>query len=97
MNFLKRIFAIALLQIKTYVNPNDPNDPNSVNIELTIDSSVKKQVTQDALNLKADSSDVWTESQSNILSANVSTLTAALYENYYIQGEIDQYIGRAHV
>ena len=35
---------------------------------------------------------MWTKSQSNILSAYVSTLAAPLSDNYYINGEIDQYI-----
>ena len=42
--------------------------------------------------MKADKSDVWTKAQSNILSANVSALVASLSDNYYIKGEIDQYI-----
>ena len=36
--------------------------------------------------------DVWTKAQSNILSRNVTALATSLYENYYIQGEIDQYL-----
>ena len=66
--------------------------PKNANIELSIDSIVISQQTQDALNLKEDKSDVWTKPQSNILSANVSTLAASLDDNYYIKGEIDQYI-----
>ena len=84
VNFLKRIFAIAPLQIKTYLNLNDPDDPKSANIELSIGSTVISQQTQDALNLKADKSDVWTKPQSNIPSANVSTLAASLSDNHYI-------------
>ena len=90
--FLKRIFAIAPLQVKSYLNLNDPNDPKDANIELSIDSTAISQQTTDALNLKADKSDVWTKAQSNILSANVSAIAASLYDNYYIQGEIGQHI-----
>ena len=81
-NFLKRIFSIAPLRIKVYLNLNDLNDPKNANIELNIDSSVISQLTQDALNLKAHKSDVWTKAQSNLLSANLSTLAASLYDNY---------------
>ena len=91
VKFLQRIFAIAPLQVKTFLNLNDPNDPQKSNIELSINSSVITQLTQDALNLKADKSDVWTKSESNIPSANVSALAASLSGNYYIKGEIDQY------
>ena len=42
--------------------------------------------------MKANKSDVRAKSQSNILSANVSTLAASLHDNYYIKGEIDQYL-----
>ena len=42
--------------------------------------------------MKADKSEVWTKSESNILSANVSTLAASLSDNYYVKGEIGQYI-----
>ena len=89
---LKCIFAIAPLQVKTYLHLNDPNDPNNANIELSIDSTAITQHTTGALNLKADKSDVWTKAQSNILSANVSTLAASLSDSYHIKGEIDQYI-----
>jgi len=51
---LKRVFALAPSKVKAYVNINDPNDPKNVNVELSIDSSVISQPTQDALNLKAD-------------------------------------------
>ena len=71
---------------------NNPDDPKNANIEISIDSTDISQQTQDALNLKADKSDVWTKSQSNILSANVSTLAASLYDNSYIKGKINQYI-----
>ena len=64
--------------------------PKNANIELSIDSSVISQLTQDALNLKADKSDVWTKSHSKILSANVSTRAASLSDTYYTKGEIDQ-------
>jgi hypothetical protein len=86
------MFAIAPLQVNTYINLNDSDDPKNANIELSIDSSVISQLTQDALNLKANRSDVWTQSQSNILSASVSALAASVYDNYYVKGEIDQYI-----
>ena len=39
-NFLKRIFAVAPLQVNTYLNLNDPNDKKNVNIELSIDQAV---------------------------------------------------------
>ena len=64
----------------------------NANIEFSIDSSVISQLTQDALNLKAYKSDVWTKAQSSLLSAHVSTLAASLYDNYYVKGEIDQYM-----
>ena len=92
MNFLKRIFAIAPLQVKTYLNLNDSNYSKNANIELSIDSTSISQQTTDALNLKADKSNVWTKAQSNILSAYVSALAASLSDNYYVKGEIDQYI-----
>ena len=92
VNLLKRIFAIAPLQVKTYLNQNDPDDPKRANIELSIDSSVISHPTKAALSLKADKGDVWTQARSNILSANVSTLAASLSDNYYIKGQIDQYI-----
>ena len=82
VNLLKRIFAIAPLQVKTYLNLNDPDDPKNANIELSIDSTAITPQTTDALNLKADKSDVWTKAQSNILSANVRALAASLYDNY---------------
>ena len=44
--------------------------------------SAISNTTQTALNLKADKNDVWTRSQSNILSANVSTPAASLSDNY---------------
>ena len=69
VNLLKRIFASAPLQIKTDLNLNDPSDPKNANIELSIDSPFISQLPQDALNLKADKTDVWTKSQSNLLSA----------------------------
>ena len=34
-DYLKRIFAIAPLQVKTYLNLNDPGDPKNANIELS--------------------------------------------------------------
>ena len=37
VNFLKSIFAIAHLQIKTYLNRNDPDHPKNANIEFSID------------------------------------------------------------
>ena len=80
-NFLKRIFAIAPLQVKPYLSLSDPDDPTSSNVELSIDSTAISQQTRDALNLKADKSYVWTKAQSNLLSANVSTLAASL-NNY---------------
>ena len=58
VNFLKRIFALAPLKIKTFLNINDANDPKIANIELSIDSSVISQPTQDALDSKADKSNV---------------------------------------
>ena len=42
--------------------------------------------------MKAVTSDVWAKSQSNILSADVSTLAASLYDNYHVRGEVDQCI-----
>ena len=48
VNFLKRIFAIAPLHVKTYSNLKDPDDPKNANIELNIDSIVISQQTQDA-------------------------------------------------
>ena len=30
VNYLKRIFAIAPLQVKTYLNLNDPDDPKTL-------------------------------------------------------------------
>ena len=53
-DFLKRIFAIAPLQVKAYLNLNDPDDPKNANNELSIVSTAISQQTQDALNLKAE-------------------------------------------
>jgi hypothetical protein len=53
-NFLKRIFAVAPLQINTSSNLNDSNDPKNANLELSIDGSVMSPPSQEALDLKAD-------------------------------------------
>ena len=39
-NVLKRIFAVAPLNVKTCLDINNPNDPKNANIELNIDQAV---------------------------------------------------------
>ena len=46
--------------------------------------------------MKADKSNVWTKAESNILSANVSTNSASRFEDFYMKGEVDQFINQAY-